>query len=207
RVLVAGYASEYSLIEFEVRDTGIGVPLDAQDKVFESFSQADTSTNRKYGGTGLGLTLCKQFCDMMDGSIELISSPGEGSTFKFLIPLKSRILDFDEVLERLGGDRLLVDKLLRSFVDRYNDEAARIRNELESGETEKALHRIHSLKGVAGNLSAKSVFESAKKLESAVRSGTQPVANELVTELTSGLAATMVNIRDWLSERGTGGAK
>jgi len=74
-------------IVFAVRDTGIGMSQDQVDKVFAAFTQADNSTTRKYGGTGLGLTITKKFCEMMGGTIAIDSEPGRGSLFVVRLPL------------------------------------------------------------------------------------------------------------------------
>jgi len=74
-------------ITFEVRDTGIGMSPEQLDRLFEPFTQADSSTTRHYGGTGLGLTITKRFCEMMGGSVSVTSQPGEGSIFKIQLPL------------------------------------------------------------------------------------------------------------------------
>jgi len=73
-------------IVFCVRDTGIGMTPEQMGKLFQKFSQADASTTRKYGGTGLGLALSRRFCQMMGGDITVTSEPGKGSAFSIALP-------------------------------------------------------------------------------------------------------------------------
>ncbi len=113
--------TDQALLHFEVSDTGIGMNSEQQERLFQSFSQADSSTNRKYGGTGLGLIISQRIVQMMNGEISVRSEEGVGSHFSFSARLgkfqgrpAETITDFreetpiDQALARLRGARLLL---------------------------------------------------------------------------------------------------
>jgi len=95
-------------ILFAVKDTGIGIEPDAAAKLFQPFSQADASTTRIHGGTGLGLVICKRLVDLMHGKIGVRSEPGKGSLFWFSAPLQKALGDVTTVRRDLHGARALV---------------------------------------------------------------------------------------------------
>ncbi len=91
------YQAGEKMVKISVADTGIGIPANKIETIFEEFSQADESTTRNYGGTGLGLALVKKFCEMMGGTIYIESVEGQGSTFIFELP--TIVIEQDEELE------------------------------------------------------------------------------------------------------------
>ncbi len=107
-----GVVGDKSLLRFEVRDTGIGIPADRKDRLFKSFSQVDTSTTRRFGGTGLGLVITQRLVKMMGGDITFESEVGTGTTFKVEIPFTPAERPLKraeaEMLKIVAGRKILV---------------------------------------------------------------------------------------------------
>ncbi|MBE9561290.1 MAG: response regulator [Proteobacteria bacterium] len=113
------------VIRFEIIDDGIGITQKQQNKLFQPFTQLDASTTRRFGGTGLGLSITKQFIEMMGGSICVDSRLGEGSTFKFNLPVTVKELEIqkepEELIIKEHGIVLVIDddKITREMLKKY----------------------------------------------------------------------------------------
>jgi CheY-like chemotaxis protein len=120
-----GYNIEDDDLLFYVKDTGIGIPQHKQEFIFEPFRQVEESYTRKYGGTGLGLTICKSLVNLIGGKIWLESEEGKGTTFYFTIPYKKAIKD--DVMESEEIDNAPVP-------DKYNwkDKTFMVAEDVES---------------------------------------------------------------------------
>ena len=89
-IIAASYDGAGRMVSIEVRDTGVGIPVESQSKVFEDFRQLDSSPARGYGGTGLGLSICRRLAQMLGGTIDLKSTVGQGSNFTLKLPARPR---------------------------------------------------------------------------------------------------------------------
>ena len=103
-------------LAFEVKDTGIGLHPEQIENIFESFTQADGSTTRKYGGTGLGLAIVKSFVELMGGKVNVTSIPGQGTTFRFTV-----VFDQSQVVSEVSSAILLNKRRVMIIDDDEND--------------------------------------------------------------------------------------
>lgn len=158
-VRVEARSADQVRLRFAVRDTGIGLEPAQCTHLFEAFTQADSSTSRRYGGTGLGLAICRQLVDLMGGEIAVESQPGVGSTFHFSVPLRLSAAPSLEAPPLVDGDELLGMRLL--VVD--DNSSAR---EILAGMLEALRFQVDC---------AESAAEALERLEAARRAG-QPYA-------------------------------
>ena len=105
-----------SFIRFDIEDTGIGIPAEKQEQIFEPFVQADGSTTREFGGTGLGLTITKRLSELLGGTLSLTSEVGRGSVFSLVIPAggdakPSALSDKDEQTKEATTESMITDNL------------------------------------------------------------------------------------------------
>ncbi|RUM92710.1 MAG: hypothetical protein DSZ23_00600 [Thermodesulfatator sp.] len=129
RCRCCGIKGSKACLEFQIEDTGIGIDPDRLDILFDMFTQADTSTTRKFGGTGLGLAICRKISDLMGGNIQVESRPGEGTIFTFTVELEipPEVVSGSQVSLEFPSDHLIllcfsskklgqsIEKMLRSW--------------------------------------------------------------------------------------------
>ena len=115
--------STHAAINFEIRDTGIGIDSKVQPRLFQAFSQADGSNTRKYGGTGLGLAICKKLVELMNGKIEFTSEFGKGSSFFFTIEFQKQAVPAPPISSKnISNLRVLIvddNSTSRQILDQY----------------------------------------------------------------------------------------
>ena len=131
--LVVDFDSKNNTFIFEVEDTGIGIPQEKQDKIFSEYYQVDKSTTRTYGGTGLGLTICKKLTELMNGNIKISTNSYGGTTFLVTIPYQ---LPDNSIAENLNNYAIMTSnsnvakKTKILIVDDYEESIKNIKNKL-----------------------------------------------------------------------------
>ncbi|MBW1783807.1 MAG: response regulator, partial [Deltaproteobacteria bacterium] len=164
------------LLRFEVRDTGIGIPSDRLDSIFDSFTQADGSTTRRFGGTGLGLSISKQLAQLMGGEIHAESQEGKGSVFRITVPFRKQDPMESSMAPRQsvrGAHILIVDdnatnravlyKTVLSFgcfpeeTSNGKDALSRLRRSVEEDRVFDAILLDHQMPGMDGEAVARAI--------------------------------------------------
>jgi len=141
-------------LRFEVEDTGIGITPDGENRLFEPFSQVDCSTTRKFGGTGLGLVICKQLVEWMGGRIGV-----------------DRAFDRENFMRRVMGDEELATLVLSGFRENLPRLLAALEGAVEAGDMPNATLQAHTIKGSAAHVGAEAVRGVAGRMEKDGRRG------------------------------------
>lgn len=157
----------------EIIDSGIGIPKDKQESIFEVYAQSDSSTTRLYGGTGLGLAISNKLAQMMNGGISLTSEVGKGSTFKVVLRLEQLMLRMEtgsQMVEKWLYADSTVEDIVKEVIESLPERLQNIEEKAAQRDSQQLEFYVHSLKGVSGNFNIMEIYTLAQDFESHVRS-------------------------------------
>ncbi|PCJ94898.1 MAG: hypothetical protein COA50_10980 [Flavobacteriaceae bacterium] len=209
---VAAETEDAIIIEFAIQDTGIGIPKDKIERVFQSFAQANSDTTRKYGGSGLGLSICKQLLELMDSDLKLETEVGKGSCFSFLLNFKKsdeEVLQNEDYLnieaqDNLKGVKILVAEdnqlntmVIEKFFEKWQIDLDLAENGLVA--LNKSIANTYDLILMDLQMPVMNGFDSCK----AIRESNNALNNEMPIYALS--ASTGVNIKTEIAKYGMNG--
>jgi HPt (histidine-containing phosphotransfer) domain-containing protein len=210
-------SGDTALVRFEVQDTGIGIAPEQQERIFESFAQADSATTRQYGGTGLGLAIVRQLATMMGGTVGVQSTPGQGSLFWCTVclamlpvsttapavppsapaataaiaavpnPLDPAPLQALRALQQPGGPDI-VGNVLRTYLAHTPQLLAAMQQAVSSADALALRQAAHSLKSSSANVGAQALAALCKELEAMGRANTLGRAASVLADVEAAYA-------------------
>lgn len=210
--ITLSYRYENNKVLLSVMDTGIGIPLEMHEKIFNVFEQSDSSITRQYGGTGLGLSISNNLIELMGGTMTLESSVGRGSIFTITLPLNQSDQKWIEEEELKEFSKSLVIKWFDSFsgdrdimrvafeaLHRLPERVKSLKSAILDDNIKRIQYLSHDIKGETGNLGFTEIYDMLKTLEEESKAKKPDKAR--INEIYSSIESLVIHIPDEYNEK------